>query len=69
MSKFKVGDRVRVGIEEPDLMCRPEESSGMAGVITRFFGEGQYDVTLDGSLGGCGSDWGYDESELELIND
>lgn len=42
MSKFKVGDRVRVGVEEPDLMCRPEESSGMVGVITCFSGEGQY---------------------------
>lgn len=70
MSKFKVGDRVRVGKEEDDLMYRPEKSSGKQGRIVTVYPQGQYDVLLDVPLSGYENlEWGYDGGELELIND
>lgn len=48
MSQFKVGDRVRVGTEADDLMCRPHPSRGRIGTVVKVFDDGDsYELSLD----------------------
>lgn len=78
MSKFKVGNRVRVRVERVDRCSRPFISIGSIGVVDcERKGERGPLVNLEGGpfldVGDGfeypGGGWAYDESELELIND
>lgn len=78
MSKFKVGNRVRVVRERVDRCARPFISSGATGTVdSEQKGKRGPIVNLDGGPFldvGDGFEyqrdgWCYDESELELIND
>lgn len=64
MAKFKLGDRVRVGVESDGRFCRGPITSGRTGII-KIEDTDPY-VLLDGDDGD--SFWYLDE-ELELIND
>lgn len=78
MSKFKVGDRVRVVSERVDRCSRPFISVSSTGTVeSERRGERGPIVNLDGGpfldvrdgFEYPGGGWIYKESELELIND
>lgn len=63
MSKFKVGDKVRVNPRVVD-----DSSAGEEGVIDRVLPEGTgYDYTLTGSHFGFGLGWAFRDRELEHL--
>lgn len=75
MSKFKVGDRVRVVAEESDRFCRPFVSTGSVGTVDEVNDHVEVIVTLDDPHAAddgfvfSPDGWGYGSHELELIND
>lgn len=68
MGKFKVGDKVRVLIEDAET-SNLGIKIGEVGIVAAVYGTWQQPIEVDFDLDGETQDCCFDESELELVTD